>query len=947
MRFIIALLLIIFLHPLCLSPGFAVDKVTLQLPWSHQFQFAGYYAAISQGYYRDSGFDVTILEGGANVDPIDQVVKKNAQYGISSSELILRRAEGDPVVVLAAIFQHSPLVFIAPNGCGIRHPHDFIGKRIIVSKSRQHGELHAMLIKDGVSLDQFEIVKSYTAPEDIKRKDVDVFSAYVSNEPYILDKSNIPFTVISPSSYGIDFYGDSLFTSEDEISNFPERARRFREASLKGWQYAMEHQEEMVDVFLEEYGAIKSREHLLYEAAKMQELILPKMIEIGHMHLERWEHMAETFSDVGLLNKEFSTDGFLYSEFEDSAITQLFYRIAFCLFLIILLVIVVALVLMVTNRRLKREADEHQKTSLALQKSSQQLKEYQKQTEQFSLSAASMLSIKDEKELFKGLSDTIVEYSDYQRVLISLFHENPPRRELIGYAGVTKEVVEKVKRTSLSKYWYDQVFEVGVLLGQCSYYVPHTMKDILNQDAIVYGEGHKSTDSDQWHPEDNLFVKMVDDEGNFIGVISVDDSKSGLKPTSDIVRPLEIYASLISQIIIMKRAQQHRQLLEDQLRQAQKMEAIGNLTGGIAHDFNNVLGVIIGHVEMGLRIQPENEQYKSHLSEIKAASHRARDIVQHLLTFSRKRERELKTIKIRETLEDSLRFIRSTIPTTIQISSEISLEDQTVFADSTQIYQIVLNLCTNSAHAMEEHGGELIVSAHIEHIASFVEMSSKPMPAGDYVKLTIQDTGHGIDEDVAHLIFDPYFTTKGVGKGTGMGLAIVHGIVESHDGLILVKSKRGEGCKVEVYLPVCAGEVSYNEIEPISCISKGTERLMLIDDEVALLNILGRQLEKAGYTVETYENPETAIGVFKMDPDGYDLVITDMTMPPYTGEVLAKKMLDIKPDLPIFLCTGYSDKIDEERAIEVGFTKFLIKPVPFRKLTESLREVLGNNEGDN
>ncbi len=943
MQMLCKLFFVVFLQSIFVSTVFSAEKITLQLRWLHQFQFAGYYAAIEKGYYRDADIGVVLSEGGDGVNTIDQVLNGAAQYGVTNSELLLHRAQGKSVVVLAAIFQHSPLVFLARRETGISHPHDFIGKRVKMSRTSRDIELHAMLRNEGVSLDQFTLLEELARPEDYLDKEIDVVAAYITNQSYYLEEAGVAYTAITPSSYGVDFYGDTLFTTQEEIKTHPGRVEAFKEASLRGWEYAMAHPEEIIDVLIEKYDCKKSRAHLLSEAKKMQKLILPAMIEMGHMNPGRWQHICQIFIDNGVLQPDFSLDGFIYSSLEGADYRKL-YRIGGLLLFCILGFGAVAVSLFVFNKRLQREMVERKKTEKALIYSQEKIANFAEQIEQFSLSAASIVSIKDEKVLFAKISDAIVKFSDYERVLISLFNDFPPYRDLIGYAGVSKEIVDKVKSTELDKTWYDRVFERGVLFGQFSYYIPHTMKHILKQEATIYGEGEVPDGPDSWHPEDNLFVRMTGEDGEFIGVISVDTSKSGLKPTDDIVRPLEVYASLISQIIILKRNHNKREQLEQQLRQAQKMEAIGILTGGIAHDFNNILSVIIGNVELALETTARDSSNATCLEEISKASNRAKDIVRHLLSFSRKTERELKPIQIGTVLEDGIGFFSATIPSTIKVRTDIRLGRYSVLADPTQIYQIILNLCTNAVHAMEMDGGALYVGAGVVNLSKGNhKVSEEELQPGEYVEITIKDTGSGIDTEQIDKIFDPYYTTKEVGKGTGMGLAIVRGIVRSHNGAIQVFSESGIGSTFKIHFPVYSGAYKEEEIEK-RVVAEGTGRILLVDDDVNLLEIISRHLRRIGYEVDVFENPVKALERFSQASKEYDLVVTDMTMPQMTGDVLAQNILSINPELPIFLCTGYSNIIDEDRALEIGIRRYFEKPVVFAKFAHALREELVNNQ---
>ena len=335
-----------------------IETVALQLKYFHQFQFAGYYAAQTEGYYRDAGLSVEIREGDLQIDAVKEVTEGRAQYGISNSEVLLRRLRGDPVVALAAIFQHSPLVIMATEDSGIRHPQNMKGRLVGIDRSTRDAELLAMLHNEGVSLDDILPPKGGLCSVSMYYDGTaDAGSAYITNEPYYLEQKNIPYRVIQPLTYGIDFYGDCLITSETEATRHTNRTRRFREASLRGWEYAMKNPERMADIILERYDSKKSRDHLLYEADKMRELIYPQLVEIGHMNPGRWRHIADTFVSLGMIDRDYDLDGFLYDadprpEIED---VRRFFKI---LAIVVMAVAVGVACLLVFNRRLRREIRE-------------------------------------------------------------------------------------------------------------------------------------------------------------------------------------------------------------------------------------------------------------------------------------------------------------------------------------------------------------------------------------------------------------------------------------------------------------------------------------------------------------------------------------------------------------------------------------------------------------
>jgi CheY-like chemotaxis protein len=337
---------------------------------------------------------------------------------------------------------------------------------------------------------------------------------------------------------------------------------------------------------------------------------------------------------------------------------------------------------------------------------------------------------------------------------------------------------------------------------------------------------------------------------------------------------------------------------------------------------------------------PEGGVVQKNLHEILKAANRAKDLVQQILTFSRQSEHERKFIKIQPLIKEVLKLLRSSIPTTIKISQNIDKECGAILADLTQIYQVLMNLCTNAYHAMREKGGVLEVTLLEEEIGPDDSKSNMDLLPGTYLRLTVSDTGHGMDHAVMEKIFNPYFTTKPFGEGTGMGLAISHGIVKSCGGGIQVCSEPGEGTTFHVYLPRIE-ESSYPQqsisTEPIR---KGNERILLVDDEDQIVRMVQETLKGLGYHVTPRTSSIEALEAFRAQPDKFDLVITDMTMPNMTGAELAPKLLDIRPDIPIILCTGFSEVINEEKAKAMGIREYILKPIVRDVIAGTIRKVL-------
>ncbi|MEN6438618.1 MAG: PAS domain S-box protein [Syntrophobacter sp.] len=384
-----------------------------------------------------------------------------------------------------------------------------------------------------------------------------------------------------------------------------------------------------------------------------------------------------------------------------------------------------------------------------------------------------------------------------------------------------------------------------------------------------------------------------------------------------------------------------RKALEAQLVQAQKMEAIGTLAGGIAHDFNNILTPIIGYSELALQEIPTGTQLHNNMEQILRAGCRAKDLVKQILTFSRKTEQGRGPVQVGLLVKETLQMLRSTLPSTIDIRKHIHKDARygTIMANPTQIHQVLLNLCTNAAHAMRENGGVLTISLARVDIASGSGAAGPGVEDGPYLKLSVSDTGHGMDEGVKQRIFNPYFTTKGPEEGTGLGLAVVYGIVKGLDGEITVISNPGEGTTFHVFFPVAETVETFPEAAP-QLPPMGSGRVLVVDDEESVGKMLKIMLEQLGYEAVLRYSSADALEAFQARPEHFDLVITDQTMPHITGIDLAKEMLKLRPDIPIILCTGFSAMADENRAREIGISAFLMKPIVFQQLAEELHGLL-------
>ncbi len=388
-----------------------------------------------------------------------------------------------------------------------------------------------------------------------------------------------------------------------------------------------------------------------------------------------------------------------------------------------------------------------------------------------------------------------------------------------------------------------------------------------------------------------------------------------------------------------KRLETEKERLQHQLQQAQKMEAIGTLAGGIAHDFNNILSAILGYTEMILLELEPDHSISGNLKQVVKAGNRAKDLVNQILAFSRQSPQNIHLIKIQPIVKESLGLLRASLPKNIKIESSIESDLGGISADPTQIYQVLMNLCTNAAHAMEKEGDVLRIDLKNVEVGPDDMVPYPDLQPGSYVMLTVEDNGHGIDPSIQDRIFDPYFTTKAPGKGTGMGLSVVHGIVKSHGGAISLTSAPRQGSRFTVLFPRLEREtISLDEED--KPLSRGEGNILFVDDEEFLVDLAQQMLKRLGYEVTACTDPVDALTLFRENPKPFDLVITDLTMPKMSGEQLVRELTAIRSEIPFILCTGFSQHMTREKMRQIGVNEFLRKPLVIRDLAEAIARVL-------
>ncbi|MFC1523164.1 response regulator [Thermodesulfobacteriota bacterium] len=566
---------------------------------------------------------------------------------------------------------------------------------------------------------------------------------------------------------------------------------------------------------------------------------------------------------------------------------------------------------------LQKESNERSKAELSLEKNNQILLIINK----LLLLSLEDLALEELLRQFIHLVTAFPKFTIKNQGAIHLADNQTGLLNMVAHRGLSQEIQTRCAR---------------VKFGTCLCGLTAQSKELIFADRIDHR--HDIT-YDGIPPHGHYCIPILSSTKKLLGVFTLytDEGQARDPEFEDILKAV---ANVAASIIEHKQSAMEKTNLSAQLRQAQKMEAIGTLAGGIAHDFNNILTAILGYSEMAYAEAEEYPLIKSDIEQVLQAGKRAKDLVEHILVFSRSGENERIPMQLDPIIKEALKLLRASLPATINISQNIDPGAGAVLADPTQIHQVLMNLCTNAAHAMEETGGTLEVKLSRKSIETSNLPGLQRLPLGDYVLLLIKDSGQGMDPLTVDRIFDPYFTTKEPGKGTGLGLSVVHGIITSYGGAILVRSIPGEGSVFQIYLPIVdQDDANQAPDTKASQHTYGTEKILVVDDEVAIVELIKRVLESRGYTVTAKNSSVEALQEFKNNPHNFDMIITDQAMPMLAGSELATEIMKIRPEIPIILCTGYSETLTKEKAENMGIVLYIKKPIIVDLIADEIRNI--------
>ncbi|MBF0468409.1 MAG: ABC transporter substrate-binding protein [Desulfamplus sp.] len=876
---------------------YAAEKVILQLRWDNQFQFAGYYAAMWMGYYQKEGIEVQIRSAVRPdmkiLSSIKEVVDGRADFGIGAADILLAIDKGADLSVLAPVFQQSAARFYYKKDTLISSLTDLTKLRVARSVNDLIDiEFQALLRAEGIDPELVPSVEHVPEIDPFVKGIVDVIPGYSITIPYEIKKYGIEINNIRPSNYGVDFYGDTLFAKRELTEERTEMVENFIRASIKGWDYAFHNSDEIVQRICRDLGRSVPVDDLhsfnRFQAEGVKKLTLHPIVELGSINPDRWARMHKFLKNAGILKNELDLQRIIFDPFKIEKKRQDRFKKIFAVFSILFLV--AALLSFVWILTLKKKIEEGTKK---LRYSNNIL-----ETE-----------IEERKRAKAEVDEANMKYQLAMEATSDVLWDWNIDSGEVYFSPAWRSMLDEPEELPQYHSWEERIH-------------PDQKKSVL--DSLL---DHVKGKTGQWVKEHQ--IRTASKEWKWVlarGRVVKRDADG---------RALRMIGT-IADISLLKK-------MEADLLRAQKMESIGTLAGGIAHDFNNILASILGFAEIGMDEAEKGSSIEESFKEIYTAGKRAKELIRQILSFARQSAEEFNLLQVNHIAKEVLKLIRSSIPTTIAIRHNIESKSA-IMANPVHIHQIFMNLCTNAAHAMEQTGGILSVELkditvdddNMETIGIFINH-------GKYIRIIVSDTGSGIAHDIKEKIFNPYFTTKEDGKGTGLGLSMVHSIVENIGGKIVVESEAGQGSTFLIYLPVAQNHAESSKDEP-EILPKGSEHIFLVDDEAPIRNMCGRILERLGYNVSTSTGSVEALAIFKDKASEFDLVISDMTMPDMTGDKLAIEMMKIRPDIPVIICTGYTNIISEERAASIGVKAFAYKPVVKAELAKMVRDILDDSK---
>lgn len=748
----LSILLSLVVFSLNLHAGIGSDtilqKVRLQLKWKHQFQFAGYYAAIEKGYYKEAGLEVTLMEAVDNKNPVDEVFNGGADFGVATSNIVYFRANGKPVVVIAPIFQHSPFVILASKKSGINHVHDLAGKKLM--SDPQAVDILSYIQEEGISEDKLEIMPHSYSIKQLINNEADAATAYMTDAPFVLQQAGFEYTIISPLSGGVDFYGDVLFTNEDMVKNSPELVEKFLQASLKGWKYAMNNPDEIIEIIYTKYSQSHSREHLKYEAGEMQNYIMQNVVEIGYSNRGRWDNIISAYIKLGLIKKDFNSKGLLYSDYIEKK-TEIPWMLIGSILIVLSVVVFIAYFYYRLSHKLKNEIVRSRKTQKDLEKTRNELE------------AANI-------EILKDLESRKKTEAKVQKLNVAI-EQSPTTIVITDITGAIEYANPKF--TELTGYSLEEAIGKN----------PRILKSGKTDDKVFVELWKTITAGEIWQGE---FINKRKDGSEFLEYATI-------APIFGENGKITNYIAIKEDITIKKQIE--RELKESEKKLKELNTTKDKLFSIIGHDLRSPIGnlkslidVLIDNFDL-----TDTEALKNVLEMMKSSVGNTYELVENLLDWARLQKNDVSFLPVKtrlfEICDKTISLLQESANNKkITIHNQVG-EKVKIVCDANMIMTVLRNLTSNAIKFTPDDRNIFIYATEFD----------------DHTLIIVKDEGIGVKPEDLNKLFDSSlnfttFGTKGE-KGSGVGLILCREFVEKHGGKIWVESESGKGSEFKFTIP--------------------------------------------------------------------------------------------------------------------------------------------------